>query len=108
MNKEGAEIQLENLKNEAEFIRNFNIIFNMPEGQQLLEYILNLGNFGGIIKGEQATGAHNVVSQLWIEVIKAAPDAAKKLIDKMHLEFRLDRQEQFKQAETQLKEVDDE
>lgn len=108
MNKAGAELQLEQLKEEAGFKRALKIVFDTPEGLQLLEFMLTLGNFGGVIKGDFACGAHAVASQLWIEVLKAAPEAAKKIIDMSHNEYRKDRQEQFKQAETNLKEVDDE
>ena len=108
MNREGAEAQIEQLKEEAEFKRSLKIVFDTPEGLKLLEFMLALGNFGGVIRGDYACGAHAVSSQLWIEVLKAAPDAAKKIIDLSHKEYQHNRQEQFKQAETQLKEVDDE
>ena len=108
MNREGIEQQLDQLREEAGFKRDLKIVFDMPEGQKLLEFILTLGNFGGIIRGEYDCGAHAVSSQVWIEAVKAAPEAVKKTIDKMHHEYMNDRQTQIKYAETQLKEVDDE
>ena len=106
MNKEGVENQLAELRNEATFHEVLNSVFGNPEGVKVLEYILALGNFGGIIKGDFDCGRNYVSSQVWADVLKASPEAAKKIIDMRYREVQADRQAQFKQAENQLKEVD--
>lgn len=108
MNREGIENQQKQLTDEVEFHRALQSVFNTPNGLKVFEYILNLGNFGGIIRGDFDCGRYYVSSQIWADVSKAAPEVAKKIIDIRHNEVQADRQAQFKQLETQLKEVDNE
>lgn len=108
MNREGIENHRQQLTDEAEFHRALQVVFSTPNGLKVFEYILNLGNFGGIIKGDFDCGRYYVSSQVWADVSKAAPEVAKKIVDIRHREVQADRQAQFKQLETQLKEVDNE
>ena len=108
MNREGIENQFEQLNKEADFQKALKSVFSTKEGLRVFEYILNLGGFGGIPQGDFDCGRHAISSQVWIDVMKAAPDVAKAFIDLRHTEVINDRQYQFKQLENQLKEVDDE
>ena len=57
MNKrKSLENQLTNLNKEAEFHKDLKAVFGSDSGLRVFEYILNLGNFGGIIKGDEACG----------------------------------------------------
>lgn len=106
--KESLQNQLTDLSNEANFHKALKTVFNSPEGIAVFDWILNLGNFGGIIKGDLACGAYSVSSQIWVAVMKASPETVKAIIDMRHEEVQNNRQQQFKQIEAQLKEVDDE
>ena len=109
MNKrESLENSLDELKKEAEFNKALKAVFGTDDGLRVFEYILNLGNFGGVIKGDYSCGCHAVSSQIWADVAKAAPEVAKAFIDLRSKDVFTDRQNRFKQLETQLKEVDDE
>ena len=109
MNKrESLENSLDGLKKEAEFNKALKAVFGTDDGLRVFEYILNLGNFGGVIKGDFSCGGHAVSSQVWADVAKAAPEVAKAFIDLRSKDVFTDRQNRFKQLETQLKEVDDE
>lgn len=106
--RQSIENQLGELKKEAEFNRALKAVFGTDEGLRVFEYILNLGNFGGVIKGDFSCGGHAVSSQVWADVAKAAPEVVKAFIDLRSKDVFTDRQNRFKQLETQLKEVDDE
>jgi len=106
--KESLRSQLDELNKEAEFNKALKTVFSTNDGLRVFEYILNLGNFGGVIKGDYSCGAHAVSSQVWADVAKAAPEVVKAFIDLRSKDVFTDRQNRFKQLETQLKEVDDE
>ncbi len=101
------EHQQAGLLEEAEFHKKLKTVFGTPDGLDVFNWILDLGNFGAIIKGEFACGGHAVSSQVWTDVAKAAPEIIKKWLDIQSDNVFKDRQERFKQIETQLKEVDD-
>ncbi len=106
--KESLENQLNDLTKEAEFNKALKTVFGTDDGLRVFEYILTLGNFGGVIKGDYSCGAHAVSSQVWADVAKAAPEVVKAFIDLRSKDVFTDRQNRFKQLEAQLKEVDDE
>jgi len=106
--KQSLENSLSELKKEAKFNQALKTVFSTDDGLRVFEYILNLGNFGGVIKGDYSCGAHAVSSQIWADVAKAAPEVVKAFIDLRCHEVFTDRQNRFKQLENQLKEVEDE
>ena len=106
--RESLENRLDELKKESEFNKALRTVFGTDDGLRVFEYILTLGNFGGVIKGDFSCGGHAVSSQVWADVAKAAPEVVKAFIDLRHNDVFRDRQNRFKQLETQLKEVDDE
>ncbi|RLB89350.1 MAG: hypothetical protein DRH26_11725 [Deltaproteobacteria bacterium] len=109
MNKrESLENQLVGLTKEAEFYKKLKAVFDSPDGVEVFDWIMKLGNFGGIIKGDFACGRYAVSSQIWADIVKAAPEVIKAWLNLQSENVFKNRQEQFKQIEHQLKEVDDE
>ena len=96
MNKrESLNNQLKTLNDEAAFHKDLRSVFGTDAGLRVFEYILNLGNFGGIVRGDEACGGYNVVSQIWTDVSKAAPEVTKAFIDMYSSEVFKNRQAQL-------------
>jgi hypothetical protein len=106
--KESILKQQEDLQRAADFQKDLKEIFSTPAGTRFLNYLLDLGNFGGVIKGDYDAGRNYVATQVWVEVIKAVPEAAINLINELHKAAIFNRQEQFKQLDNWLKEANDE